>query len=467
MVVVFAAKNKSGWIKKMGVTNYNKQLSATQISCDEDFKIRLSLTAEPDITANPVDIVLILDRSGSMSGSAIANLKNGAKTFVDVIYNATGGTNGQIAGGTHIGIVSFADTATQEEGLITDVNQLKGAIDGLSAGGSTNHADAFEKAAALLQTSMATQRFMIMFTDGFTTAGGDPNPIATATKAQGVVIYAIGLSGNGGIDEQALQDWASDPSSSYVVITPDDEELEEIFEEIAENISKPGATNIVITDKVLPCFTVTALSSPTKGTATMVDAKTVEWEIDELGVNGSEGAVFEFTVRRTGDCVGETEVNESIVYSDTEGNIVNFPSPTLMVDCDVPVVEACPTPVDYTAAGCSDVIEFDAGDVEMQSLGRVVLVNFTLRSVCPNKRVAVAVILNEIDEMGNEHKRGMKTLIIPMHTQEGCRDVLVRCVKFVLPEDLDVLDITRMCNERNLRVRILANYIDVDFECCE
>ena len=48
----------------MGVTNYNKELSATEISCDESFNIRLSLTAEPDITANPVDIALILDRSG-------------------------------------------------------------------------------------------------------------------------------------------------------------------------------------------------------------------------------------------------------------------------------------------------------------------------------------------------------------------------------------------------------------------
>ena len=79
--------NTDGYVY-MGVTNFNKELSATQISCDGSFNVRLSLTAEPDITANPVDIVLILDRSGSMSGSAIANLKNGAKAFVDIIYNA-------------------------------------------------------------------------------------------------------------------------------------------------------------------------------------------------------------------------------------------------------------------------------------------------------------------------------------------------------------------------------------------
>lgn len=450
-----------------GITNFNKQLSVTQISCDGSFNIRLSLTAEPDISANPVDIVLILDRSGSMSGSALANLKNGAKAFIDIIYGATGGTNGQIAGGSHIGIVSFADVATQDEGLITDINDLKTAVDGLSAGGLTNHEAAFTKASELLQTSTANEQIMVIFTDGFTTAGGDPNPVATQAKANSVIIYAIGLSGNGGIDEQALEDWASDPSSSYVVITPDDEELEEIFEELAQNISNPGATDIVVTDTVLPCFTVTALSSPTKGTATMLNANTVEWKIDELGVTGSEGATFEFTVRHTGDCNGETEVNESIVYSDAEGNIVNFPSPTLVVECDTPIVEPCPAPVDYTVAGCADTIEFDAGEIEMQSLGRIVMVSFTLQNVCPNKRVAVAVILNELDAEGNEYKRGMKTLTVPGHTQDTCRDVLVRCVKFVLPEDLDVDGTTAICNERNLRARIIANYIDNDFECCE
>ncbi len=43
-----------------------------------------------------------------------------------------------------------------------------------------------------------------------------------------------GQIAGGGIDEQALEDWASPPSSSYVIITPDDEELEEIFEKILE-----------------------------------------------------------------------------------------------------------------------------------------------------------------------------------------------------------------------------------------
>ena len=135
----------------MGITNSNKELSAVRIDCGGSFQVRLSLTAEPDIVTNPTDIVLILDRSGSMAGSALANLKNGAKAFIDIIDEATDGAqDGQIGSGSRIAVVSFSDTATADTQLITSVADLKAAVDALTAGGSTNHADAFTKASELL-----------------------------------------------------------------------------------------------------------------------------------------------------------------------------------------------------------------------------------------------------------------------------------------------------------------------------
>ena len=77
--------------KPMGITNSNKEVSVARIDCGGSFQVRLSLTAAPDIVTNPTDIVLILDRSGSMAGSALANLKNGAKAFIDIIDEATDG----------------------------------------------------------------------------------------------------------------------------------------------------------------------------------------------------------------------------------------------------------------------------------------------------------------------------------------------------------------------------------------
>ena len=453
----------------MGITNSNKELSAARIDCGGSFQVKLSLTAAPDIVSNPTDIVLILDRSGSMAGSALANLKNGAKAFIDIIDEATDGTqDGQIGSGSRIAVVSFASTATQDTQLITSVADLKAAVDALTAGGNTNHADAFTKASELLAAPSTNARVMVMFTDGETTVGPDPSPIAAAARAAGVIIYAIGLSGRGGVDVSALEDWASKPASSYVAITPDDAELEELFKDLARNIAKPGATDVVVTDTVSPCFRITSVAMPTKGTASLLDAETVQWQIDELGVSQSEGAVLEFTVQHIGSCSGTVEVNESISYDDAEGNVVSFPSPELEVDCDIIVrPEICPEPVELTVDGCEDTLEFDAGDLGMESLGRIVQLSVTLKNVCPHRRVALAAILTEVDDHGLEYKRGMKTVLVPAHTKESCRDVTVRCIKFVLPESLDVSGSTSsICNARNFKARFIANYIDDDFTCC-
>jgi len=454
----------------MGITNSNKELSVSRIECGGTFQVRLSLTAEPDITANPVDIVLVLDRSGSMSGSPLANLKNGANKFIDIIDESTDGAqDGQIGNGSHIGIVSFSGTAVQDTQLITSVSELKAAVGALSAGGNTNHADAFSKAVELFDPSSSNERVIVLFTDGQTTAGGDATPIAAAAKAQGIIIYCIGLSGNGGVDMQALNAWASAPPSSYVAITPDDEELEKMFEDLAQNISKPGAKDIVIDETVAPCFRVIGLSNPAKGTAGLTGSRSLQWKIAALGVNGSEGAVLEFTVQHVGTCTGAVKVNESIVYSDQDGNQVSFPQPEIEVNCETVVTpEECPEPVEISINGCEDSVEFDAGALSLESMGCIVRLDVTLKNVCPNKRVALAAVMTEVDPNGIEYKRGMKTMTIPAHTSAACRDVRVRCIKFVLPEDLDVSggSTASLCNGRNFKARFIAHYIDTDFECC-
>lgn len=62
----------------MGVTNANKQINVQQIDCNGTLQVTLALAAAPDITENPTDMVLLLDRSGSMAGVPLENLKLGA-----------------------------------------------------------------------------------------------------------------------------------------------------------------------------------------------------------------------------------------------------------------------------------------------------------------------------------------------------------------------------------------------------
>ena len=117
----------------MGITNSNKEIDVSRIDCDGTVKVTLGLSAAPDISSNPTDIVLVLDRSGSMAGSPLANMKAGAKTFIDIIDESTDSTqDGNIGSGSHMGIVSFATIATADTGLITSTEDLKNVVDGLS-----------------------------------------------------------------------------------------------------------------------------------------------------------------------------------------------------------------------------------------------------------------------------------------------------------------------------------------------
>lgn len=237
---------------------------------------------------------------------------------------------------------------------------------------------------------------------------------------------------------------------------------------MAQTISSPGATNIVITDTVSPCFRIVGVAAPDRGTAMLVDPITVQWQIAVLGASQTETAVLEFTLQNLGSCSGTVEVNEAISYDDADGNTVLFPSPEITIDCEPVVVEEeCPEPVDVELTGCSDAVEVDAGELELSGTGSILELDVTLRHVCPNRRVALAVLLTEMDEVGEEHRRGLKTMVIPAHDEEGCRDVVVRCIKFILPEALDVSgENDGGCNLRNCRARLFAHYIDTDFACC-
>ena len=453
----------------MSIIHSDKRISASQIPCDGTLKVTISLTAKPDIQDHPADVVLVLDRSRSMAGAPLASMKAGAKTFIDILAESTGGSqDGQIGGGSRIAVVSFASTATKDTQLITSVAALKAAVDSLTAAGSTNHADAFTKAGELFDPGSSAQKIIVLFTDGKTTIGPPPAPVAAALRDSGVVIYCIGLTGSDGIDVATLHEWATDPDSAHVAVTPDPAELEELFADIAQSISKPGATGIVVDEVVHSDFQITSILTPQKGDATLMGPNTIRWTIEELGATDVETATLEFYVRHIGETGGTKPVNQSITYTDREKQDVSFPDPKVLVDCGVVTTpEGCPEPVEVTMDGCQDFVSVDLGDTYLQSQGRILEVRATLHNVCPDKRVALAVLLSEVDEKGKEHPRGMKTVTVPVHHCPACRNVLVRGIRFILPEDLNVSGTPgKLCTPRNLRVRLFSHYVDYDFQCC-
>ena len=134
------------------------------------------------------------------------SVKAGAKTFIDILSESTGGAPDAIGSGSRIGIVSFNQTATADTQLITSVAARKDAADALDASGSTNHAAAFSAAMQLFDPQSANAKVIVLFTDGKTTAGPPPAPVAAAARAEGIILYCIGLIGSDGIDVSVLND---------------------------------------------------------------------------------------------------------------------------------------------------------------------------------------------------------------------------------------------------------------------
>ena len=132
------------------------------------------------------DVMLVLDRSGSIDSTELATLKTAAKAFVDALALSTAGV--------HAGELSFASSATLDEHLTDDAVAVKADIDALVASGSTNLEDAILDATAELanpgdgddRADGDSPDFMVIITDGAPTTsntGGDHAANAAAAAA--------------------------------------------------------------------------------------------------------------------------------------------------------------------------------------------------------------------------------------------------------------------------------------------
>ena len=119
--------------------------------------------------------------------------------------------------------------------------------------------------------------------------------------------------------------------------------------------------------------------------------------------------------------------------------------------------------VDFTVGGCNNVVEFDAGDITMLQDGKIICINVTLKNVCPGKRVAMGVLLSELDCTGAEQRRGMHCMTIPAQTQDAPADIAVHGIRFVLTDEISLSTGTN----RRLRIRFLSHYIDSEMNCMD
>ena len=131
-------------------------------------------------------------------------------------------------------------------------------------------------------------------------------------------------------------------------------------------------------------------------------------------------------------------------------------------DRGITVPESEVIAVNIAMKGQAESQTFDVGDLYMHATGCIVSFDVKIKDVHPNKRVALGVILTEVDSLGAEHPRGVKALTVPAHNESACCDIAVRNIRFVLPDDLNVSaqNAEKLCCYRNLRVRTVVHHID-------
>lgn len=203
---------------------------------DSDFLVSLSaLSSTSNLkemvkTSQPLDIVLVLDTSGSMSGSKMTNLKNAANSFIDATAENNRGLEQDQQ--TRLAIVQFANGANTEQQLnyITDQNaqQYKNTINSFGANGSTYAEEGLHQAQNVLDRNgrADVQQIVIFFTDGEPNHGnGFDNEVAAEAvntahemKQGGTIIYAIGVmnGANSSVtDDDGFNEYMNGVSSNY------------------------------------------------------------------------------------------------------------------------------------------------------------------------------------------------------------------------------------------------------------
>lgn len=130
------------------------------------------------------DIVLVLDRSGSMGTTRMNNAKNAAIDFVNTLLVA-GST-------TRIALVSFGSSVTINQNF-TDVNgkaALIASINSISSGGQTSTQAGMRQGQALLNGSSADIKSLVQLSDGVPTysyALNNPDNYLIAYPAEGAL----------------------------------------------------------------------------------------------------------------------------------------------------------------------------------------------------------------------------------------------------------------------------------------
>ncbi|OPF50650.1 hypothetical protein BH721_07680 [Clostridium baratii] len=354
---------------------------------DDEYEISLKVWGNERTTVTPVDIVMVMDTSGSMKND-LGNLKKAMNTFIDDINK--GVKESRISVVEFAGPTSFRENGKTENakviaGFDTTISTKKTEINETTANGGTNAEAAWDRVKEQIDQSKEKRpnanRYVLFFTDGLPTVINGKRPVseserdyirntiipATMNKYEAAVstdvkAYSIGLLDNVGVNGRALaKEFLNKVKNqkSYFIENRNIN-LGEIYKDIANNIIKDStiAKDAILTDVVTDEFEIITGENgsditsevyklnpdgtiseklDTKGTINK-ETGTISWKIGEVGAGGM---LVKFRIKLkdeyygTGDVKIPTNKEANMIYTDPvtnkEGEKIEFNKPEISI----------------------------------------------------------------------------------------------------------------------------------------
>jgi Mg-chelatase subunit ChlD len=179
-----------------------------------------SLQSLPDfkVPTSQSLVYLVIDCSGSMSGSKMTQARKGALSFARTALDD----------GYQIGLISFSDNTYHLCSPIDNMKELTIGVDRLKIQGGTSMSPAIEEVISQFKYTPDALRAMVIVTDGATSNPQDALKAADKAKKLGISILTIGTDD---ADYDFLSQLASDTTLAKKV---SNEYLEEAISEIAK-----------------------------------------------------------------------------------------------------------------------------------------------------------------------------------------------------------------------------------------
>lgn len=173
----------------------------------------------------PIDLVLVLDRSGSMGSYMNGKRKiEGAKESAIAVVDT-------LLPGDRVSVVTFSSYGSTNVQLTTDFDLAKTEIGKISAGGMTSFGAGMSLALNELKSRGSADAVwaIIFMSNGWQNTAPSPNPYVAECKDLGIPIYTVGLGSYPGNVNEPLLKWMASETGGKYLFAPSLYELQNIF----------------------------------------------------------------------------------------------------------------------------------------------------------------------------------------------------------------------------------------------